>query len=444
MDSVQCDGDGHVIALSIDQCNHVGRLTTALLALPYLKDLDLRHCYRFPWLPRDTLHRNTYPLGHLQQLTRLHLSKALLLPSLPDELSQLHNLQSLHVSGHRQLSGELPAWIFSLTDLTSLTISGNNFSGSIPDAISNLKQLRELRLGEQMLSGPIPESIGALTNLELIWLEGNGLSGTIPASIAHLTALTTLKLVRNNLSGSIPQAVSSLKRLRELDLNHNDLSGSIPEELGHLRQLWELKLSENRLAGTIPASVTILTDLAYLHLDSNQLTGELPSFRHMTQLTGLDRLSAAYNYLTATADAFPFNTTSLDDPSEGLSTCLFHHNCLESSWIFCGRGLTQRCDSECLSFCGVQPLTPPCSGHGMCSFVPDPSLDMVPCYDDEDERPPSYCDFEGQCICDEGYTPGTAAGTCVSHDTLPVPQACGRDSVGHGKVAMGEWLSDAS
>ncbi|CAI5465631.1 unnamed protein product [Closterium sp. Yama58-4] len=372
----------------------------------------------------STSFANTFSLGHLQQLTRLHLSKALLLPSLPDDLSQLHNLQSLHVSNHRQLTGELPEWIFSLTNLTSLTISENNFSGSIPDTISNLKQLRELRLGEQILSGPNPESIGALADLELIWLEGNGLSGTIPATIGNLTALTTLKLVHNKLSGSIPQAVSSLKRLKQLNLNQNNLSGSIPEEFGHLRQLWELKLSESRLAGTIPASVTILTNLAYLHLDNNQLTGVLPSFHHMTHLTSPDMLSAAYNYLTATADAFPFNTSSPDpdDPSGGHSACLFTYNCLE--WVYCGHGLSQRRDSECRAFCGVQaqPLTPPCSGHGMCSFVSDRSLDMARCYD-EDERPPDYCDFEGQCTCDEGYTPGAAAGTCVSHDTLLVPQA---------------------
>ncbi|CAI5531347.1 unnamed protein product [Closterium sp. Naga37s-1] len=162
------------------------------------------------------------------------------------------------------------------------------------------------------------------------------------------------------------------------------------------------------------------------------LTGVLPSFHHITHLTSLYRLSAAYNYVTSTADAFPFNTTSPDpdDPSGGHSACLFTHNCLE--WVCCGYGLNQRRDSECRAFCGVQVgfqvqplteqrLTSPCSGHGMCSFVPDPSHAMSPCDEDEEFWPP-HCEPVGQCTCDEGYTTGTTAGTCVSRDTLPVPQ----------------------
>ncbi|CAI5476161.1 unnamed protein product [Closterium sp. Yama58-4] len=360
----------------------------------------------------------------------------------------------------------------------------SDFIGSIPETISNLKQLRELRLGEQMLSGPIPESIGALTNLELIWLEGNGLSGnglsgnslsgnglsgnslsgTIPASIAHLTALTTLcaHSPSTRLSPILPPPASLPFSLHP-PLSHSpstrlspilpppaSLPFSLHPPLSHSPNTLSFpslrKLNDNRLAGTIPLAITTLTNLAYLHLDSNQLTGELPSFHHMPHLTSLDRLSAAYNYLTATADAFPFNTTSPDpdDPSEGHSACLFTRNCLESSRIFCGPRLKQRRDSECLSFCGVQaqPLTPPCSGHGMCSFVPDPSLNMAPCYDDEDEIPPSYCDFEGQCTCDEGYTPGTAAGMCVSHDTLPVPQGTNFPFEPPGTSVVGVVLSD--
>ncbi|CAI5978338.1 unnamed protein product [Closterium sp. NIES-64] len=147
--------------------------------------------------------------------------------------------------------------------------------------------------------------------------------------------------------------------------------------------------------------------------DHNQLTGELPSFLHMARLTSQRGLSADHNYLTSTADPLPFDATGVDDPSDYHSLCLFHHNCLDNNSISCGRWHDQRSDSECRSFCGAQPLTPPCSGHGVCSFEPDPSDEMSAC--EENVPPPSYCEPEGQCVCDEGYTPGTEAGTCVSH-----------------------------
>ncbi|CAI7826268.1 unnamed protein product [Closterium sp. NIES-53] len=355
MENVKCDGDGHVIALSVTGCALFGSLPTALLIFSHLKNLSLDHCDQ-PFLRW-----------------------------LPGVLGRLPSLMGLHLTNHR-LSGELPAWILSLTDLTSLTISRNKFSGSIPEAIRILKQLQKLVLQEEELSGSIPEAIGALTNLQDLELQDSRLSGTIPACIAHLTALTTLYLNRNNLSGSIPEAISSLKELRELDL------------------------SENRLAGTIPAAITTLTSLEYLSLDRNQLTGELPSFYHMARLASKYGLSADHNYLTATADAVPFDATGLDNPADYHSLCLFSRNCLANDSVVCGSDQRQRRASECRAFCGAQPLTPPCSGHGVCSFEPDRS-----------ELP--SIEPEGQCVCDEGYTPGTKAGTCVSHGTAVLEMA---------------------
>ncbi|CAI5466710.1 unnamed protein product, partial [Closterium sp. Yama58-4] len=245
------------------------------------------------------------------------------------------------------------------------------------------------------------------------WMNCYSMSGTIPASIAHLTALTSLVLYQSGLSGSIPEAISSLKQLQRLGLSQNNLSGSIPEAISSLKQLQDLDLRSNTLSGTIPSCIGHLTALTYFSLDHNQLTGELPSFHHMARLTSQQGLSADHNYLTATADPLLFNATSLEDSAESLSLCLFHHNCLDNNSISCGRWQDQRRDSECRAFCGVQQLTPPCSGHGVCSFMPDPSEETSAC--EEDVPPPPYCEPDGYCVCDEGYTPGPAAGTCVPH-----------------------------
>ncbi|CAI7812619.1 unnamed protein product [Closterium sp. NIES-53] len=127
-------------------------------------------------------------------------------------------------------------------------------------------------------------------------------------------------------------------------------------------------------------------------LDSNQLVEELPSFHHKANLSLQPRLSVHHNYLTAPADALPVNTTNPDHP-DYHSFCLFHHNCLANDPLLCNCWEAQRRASECRAFCGAQPLTPPCSSHGVCSFEPDPSHHTAAC--DGDNEPPLYCEPEG-------------------------------------------------
>ncbi|CAI5978286.1 unnamed protein product [Closterium sp. NIES-64] len=145
----------------------------------------------------------------------------------------------------------------------------------------------------------------------------------------------------------------------------------------------------------------------------------------------LQYLHAEENYLKATANPLP-QCPATSTPCNGTSGCpvlYVYKNCLASEpigcnyemqqgclttrGVFCREFQPQRSASECRSFCGAQPLTPPCSGHGVCFIVPHPSSDLPVC---KDEHPPSFCnpnEGRAECTCDEGYTPGTAAGTCV-------------------------------
>ncbi|CAI5461970.1 unnamed protein product [Closterium sp. Yama58-4] len=318
------------------------------------------------------------------------------------------------------LTGPLFTALLALSNLQYLDLEYcNQLPRSLPDFITESLSPKDLREYSRYLfdSRSLPEQLSQLQKLQSLRLHYINLSGTIPASIGNLTALTTLILSNNSLSGSIPEAISSLKQLQELDLHSNKMSGTIPASIGNLTTLTTLKLSNNHLIGTIPAAITALTNLESLDLSGNQLTGELPSFHHMPYLTSLQ---AHHNYLTAAADeTFP-NVPSLAIPVSHYSVCLFHHNCLGNHSMFCSRGENQRRASECRAFCGAQFLTPPCSGHGVCSsFVPDPSQYTYSCCggDEEEQSPPTKYLPKGQCDCDEGYTPGTAAGTCSPHDT---------------------------
>ncbi|KAK9920382.1 hypothetical protein M0R45_028937 [Rubus argutus] len=91
-----------------------------------------------------------------------------------------------------------------LTVFTSIDISCNNFSGSIPEQVGELKALYGLNMSNNALTGTIPVALGNLRQLESLDLSNNSLSGSIPPKLTTLTFLSFLNLSHNQLVGSIP------------------------------------------------------------------------------------------------------------------------------------------------------------------------------------------------------------------------------------------------
>ncbi|CAA6654728.1 unnamed protein product [Spirodela intermedia] len=98
---------------------------------------------------------------------------------------------------------ELPV-VKILTIFPFIDLSDNDFQGSIPPAVGELKALRVLNMSHNRLTGPIPPSISDLTMLESLDLSKNRLSGEIPPGLVRLSFLSTLYLRYNRLVGRIP------------------------------------------------------------------------------------------------------------------------------------------------------------------------------------------------------------------------------------------------
>ncbi|XP_042012458.1 receptor-like protein 9DC3 [Salvia splendens] len=99
---------------------------------------------------------------------------------------------------------QLLLWL--LDTLTTIDLSSNRFSGSIPPSLGNLNTLRFLNLSRNTLGGHIPSSLGRMSLLESLDLSSNKLDGEIPSGLARLTFLAKLNLSMNNLEGQIPQS----------------------------------------------------------------------------------------------------------------------------------------------------------------------------------------------------------------------------------------------
>ena len=104
--------------------------------------------------------------------------------------------------------------------------------------------------------GPLDDWYGVTTDangrVTTLYLSDNQLTGSIPGELGNLSNLESLYLSFNQLSGAIPGELGNLSSLESLDLSDNQLTGSIPGELGNLSNLESLYLSFNQLSGCIP------------------------------------------------------------------------------------------------------------------------------------------------------------------------------------------------
>ncbi|XP_044977948.1 probably inactive leucine-rich repeat receptor-like protein kinase At5g48380 [Hordeum vulgare subsp. vulgare] len=108
--------------------------------------------------------------------------------------------------GNLGLEGPFPRGLELCTSMTTLDLSGNNFTGPLPERIS-----------EQM------------PYVSFLDLSNNSFSGGIPASIMNMTYLNVLVLQHNQFTGGIPAI--NLSRLISFDVADNSLTGPVPDSL---------------------------------------------------------------------------------------------------------------------------------------------------------------------------------------------------------------------
>nr|KYP48477.1 Receptor-like protein kinase HAIKU2 [Cajanus cajan] len=289
--------------LYLTNCSITGNIPLGIGNLTQLQNLELSDNHLSGEIPAD--------IGKLQKLWQLELYDNYLSGKLPVGFGNLTSLVNFDASSN-QLEGDLSE-VRSLTNLASLQLFWNKFSGEIPKELGDFKNLTELSLYGNNLSGPLPQKLGSWLGMTYIDVSDNSLSGpipphlcknnqidelallnntftgTIPETYANCTSLARFRLSRNSLSGVVPSGIWGMPNLKLLDLAMNQLEGPVTSDIVKAKSLDQLLLSNNKFSGVLPLEISEAYSLVSIQLSSNQISGHLPeNIGNLKKLTSLN------------------------------------------------------------------------------------------------------------------------------------------------------------
>jgi len=126
-------------------------------------------------------------------------------------------------------SGKLPDNLTTLAELEILELKDNYFT-QIPRGINNLTKLRKLKLKNNLFGGDL-DTTGIFDITTLTWLDvsHNQFTGTIPENINELKDMTHLYFSYNQLRETIPESICELISLNQVYFNSNQFCPPYPE-----------------------------------------------------------------------------------------------------------------------------------------------------------------------------------------------------------------------
>ncbi|MCU0463516.1 MAG: hypothetical protein MUF38_02990 [Anaerolineae bacterium] len=217
-------------------------------------------------------------------------------------LSALVNLVNLDIR-YSTIGGSIPAWIneTNFPNLTSISLSNNGFSGSVPSGLTSMVGLERVDITTNQLTGGLPDFSASCATLNTLWLGFNSFNvgGSIPAWLndTDCSNLAGLNLAHSGLTGPFPD-LSGFSGLVSLSLqdNHFDL-GPVPAWVTSKTDWQFISLQNTLRDGALPEFAGVMNDLYSLSLDNNRFTGSIPASYNRTNFPQLISLGLFSNLL---------------------------------------------------------------------------------------------------------------------------------------------------
>ncbi|XP_044474468.1 receptor-like protein kinase 7 [Mangifera indica] len=252
--------------LYLSNCSLQGQIPAEIGILGELIDLELSENNLTGEIPPE--------IGKLSKLWQLELYQNRLTGQLPVGLRNLTNLQFFDASTNF-LEGNLSEVGF-LTNLVSLQLFENQFSGEVPAELGQFKKLVNLSLFSNQLTGPLPKELGSWAEFDFIDVSENLLTGPIPPDMCKKGTMKALLMLQNKFTGEIPASYENCLTLQRFRVSNNSLTGTMPAEIWGLPHLNIIDIELNQIEGPITRDIGKAKALAQLFVANNRLSGELP------------------------------------------------------------------------------------------------------------------------------------------------------------------------
>ncbi|XP_056162904.1 receptor-like protein EIX1 [Syzygium oleosum] len=242
--------------------------------LSKLEHLDLSFNNLQGIFPTDILENSRW-------LRFLDVSKNRLEGELLKNMSDFCNLQVLNLRSNK-FSGRISdtkdgALICGRSYMKTIDVSGNNFSGRLPNQFGDFKDLEFLDLSWNSISGPIPATVGQLSSLKKLYLSSNKLSGNIPESVGRLSNLEVMDIRNNQLDGVVSELhFANLSSLTVLNFYLNELVVNVSTSWVPPFQIQVIFMSNCKVGPQFPSWLRMQRNISVLYMSNASISDEVP------------------------------------------------------------------------------------------------------------------------------------------------------------------------